>query len=102
MLNSFNLEINIYITLIIVLIRTKSTQYTTNGSFGKTINKFQDCYIKETLGLLKEKIKNFKIRIRFYQIKPVHIYIYIYIYINIYTSKCVRVYMCDHLDSFFL
>ena len=40
-----------------VLIRTESTLYTTNGSFGEIINKFQDCNIKKNkkgdLGIAK-------------------------------------------------
>ena len=39
------------------LIRTKSTRYTTNVSFGETSNNFQDCDIKKTLGLVKKNIK---------------------------------------------
>ena len=33
---------NIHITLITVLMRTKSTWNTTNGSFGEIIKKFQE------------------------------------------------------------
>ena len=77
-----------------VLIRTESNRYTTNGSFGEIINKFQDSNqmkntppnkknnkIRELLKVKKKK-KPFKItRIPFYSTKPVYIYIYIYIYI---------------------
>ena len=38
-----------------------------NGSFGEIINEFQDCNIKKTLGLLKEKKQKLqKTRIPFY------------------------------------
>ena len=66
-----------HIILIIVLIKTESTRYTTNNSFGEIINKFQNCNMEKkvqniwTLGRKKEK-NNIKItRIRFYLIKPV-------------------------------
>ena len=35
--------------MIMVLMRTESTLYITNSSFGETINKFQDCNIKKNL-----------------------------------------------------
>ena len=42
-----------------VLIRTESNRFTTNGSFREIINEFQDRNIKEkTLGLLNEKYMN--------------------------------------------
>ena len=44
--------------LIMVLIRTESTRYTLNDSFGETINKFQDCNIKNNIKTLE--IKNIK------------------------------------------
>ena len=59
LLNSFNLAINIHINLIMVLIRTESIPYNTNGSFGEIINKFQDRNIKKHLGSWKKKEKNF-------------------------------------------
>ena len=56
-LNSFNLETNIHITLILDLIRTESTRYTINGSFGEIINKFQDRNIKNNIRTLERKKK---------------------------------------------
>ena len=66
-----------------VLIRTESTRYTGNCSFGENINKFQDCNIKKSLGVSKKKKKKLLTRIPIYLPKPVKIYIYIYIYIYI-------------------
>ena len=54
-MNSFNLEINIHITLIMVLMRTESTRYTTNISVGKVIYKFEDHIINKKIIILKEK-----------------------------------------------
>ena len=76
-----------------VLKRTKSPQYGTNGSFGETINKFLDCNIKKHKESWKKKEKKSKTtRIRFYLIKTVYMkrcclntpfsYVYIYIYIR--------------------
>ena len=63
------------ITLIMVLIRTGSTWYTTNVPFGETTNKFQVCNIKKIcIRNFEGKTlkRNFKItRIPFYLIKPV-------------------------------
>ena len=43
--HNFNLRINIHITLIMVLIRTKSTRYTTNSTFG----------VKKNIKIVKKK-----------------------------------------------
>ena len=61
----------IHITLIMVLIRTENTRYTTNSSFEETINKFQRCNIKKnnirTLKRKKKKLQNNKDSILFHQ-----------------------------------
>ena len=44
-----------YISLVVILIRTGSTRLTINDYFGEIINELQDCSIKKkTLGLLQE------------------------------------------------
>ena len=46
---------NLHITLIMVLIRTESTRYSSNGSFGEIINKFPDRNIKQIITLERKK-----------------------------------------------
>ena len=46
MLTSFNLKINVQITLIMVQTRTENPQDNTKSSFGETIDTLEDCNIK--------------------------------------------------------
>ena len=55
MLNSFYYEIEIHSTLIMVHIRTQSTGFTIDGSYGEIISASQDRTIRWILGRLKEK-----------------------------------------------
>ena len=88
-----------------VLLRTESTQYNTNNSFGEIIRKFQDYNIKKTYRLLKEKRKNSKTRrILFYLIKPVYLYIYIYIPTHplIYIYIYIYIYIPTHPLTYYI
>ena len=64
-----------------VLLRTESIRYATNGSFGETINKFQDRDTKKdirTLERKKKKLQNNKYFILFNQI---YVYVFFFLFL---------------------